>query len=742
MKATTLRIVITSAAILTSGLVVGCLAHWQKAAMELDKVAKYVEEFGTVTVSEPLLIENKGQFTIKYDRPVKEYVDSARTGVQGAVRRSSQETLDVQSAFRVRADLTSLLSSLQAAQPEKSPLLSRLENQLLTGVGTVGTFGNQLLAGAASIPTLQSVYDQIPTIVPLESMTPEQKALHAVIGTALSQAASATPETPSGGTSTPTEEDSSKNPPQGAGPDTDAAQETGEVTQTPPAFESLLPLDRPAKDVLSSQTFTAPLEIGDLPKQISERKALLIGVNDKATENILKYFLNPGRGAAGDKRAFFAVLQISCNPGWRTRSGYIAEANVKVSYAKEKADWDGKGSPVTSSRATPGRPQPFIVSVFPMLESQTLDLRNSIRSQIALATQLGVLLSAAGADAQSELLADYARRLEYDAATRNAIPLVTSYSNGTNFGYQIRPVFQALEQPADIESAAGRVLHPTAFPAVIMVILEKSELKPESEGGGGWTDIEFMVNARWSPAKRRWFTKRYCETKQLKNANRLDGIREHLIKVVSPKIAQGDGLDIQSHTAQELLRRYKLYESLGQGVTRFSELPLIPSVPSPAAITRVEPSEGWINADTALAIRGDNFAHSNNKSIVKQVIVGGVNCEFIVAGKKSIVALVPAGAFDGDPNPQDVTVVTTLNTDTKSGAVSFTRTRNYPPPDYPNITVTRDAEGRVTGIEIDGEGGATTRELLNAIRSILERENCCDNVEINFSASGSAKKGT
>ncbi|MCZ6699924.1 MAG: IPT/TIG domain-containing protein, partial [Planctomycetota bacterium] len=164
------------------------------------------------------------------------------------------------------------------------------------------------------------------------------------------------------------------------------------------------------------------------------------------------------------------------------------------------------------------------------------------------------------------------------------------------------------------------------------------------------------------------------------------------------------------------------------------------SQPGEPKIATVIPQEGWINAITALAIKGDGFAH-RGKSVVKQVIVGGTKCDFVVAGKKSIVALVPAGAFEGDTGKREVTVVTTVDTVTKNDAVEFTRTRTYPVSSSPKITLTRDAKGFVESIIVVGEGGATSRELLAAIRSILENERCCENVDISFSASGSAKTG-
>lgn len=615
----------------------GCAprAHWQVAASKLDDVAAAVDGFGTVAASEPLLVRDTGQFAIDVNRPVTDYIDAARTGVQGSARRSSERALDVSQKFQARADVTSVF--------------------------------NPLLAAGAAAPA----------------------------------------------------------PP-----------------TAPPAVDVTLPSDRPARGTLSSPTFTKPLD-QVFPTGLSERQALLVGVNDKITEGILKFLVHPGT-ISSNKKVFVGLLQISCQPGWRTRKGYVADVNIAFSYAK-KADvpptpaapgvgvkGTTNGSGFVSSLAVPGRVQPFTVAAFPSLESQTLDLRNSVRSQIAFANQLALVLKAGAADAQAQQLIDFANRLENDFASRNPIPVLTSYSNGASLGYQIRPSFQALAEPSSKDAGAGEILSPVSFPALFLLVCEEQELKD-------WTHVEVLVSSRWVPASKANSSNRFGEADRVANARRMDDAMNELRAAANAYPSEFGPDGISSYTAQELRRRLRLYEFAGVGVTRYSELPRTPAPAGPAAptIAAVEPHSGWKNDLTVLAIRGGGFA-DDSTPIVKRVIVGGIDCDFSVAGGGALVATVPSGAFDTGRGKaaapaQAVTVVTTrgIVTSAPPDVIVFDKERDESPsPTRPTIALQRDALGRVTSVVVSGDDKVSSADLLAAIRSILEHETCCEDVNV------------
>jgi hypothetical protein len=238
------------------------------------------------------------------------------------------------------------------------------------------------------------------------------------------------------------------------------------------------------------------LELGPLPSAISERKAQLIGINDKIAENILEYLVNP-KDIPSNKKVFIGVLQVSCNPGWRTKQGYIGDVKIFPEYAKAQEVKGNNGPYLLSYQKD--RHQPMVVSAFPFIEAQTLDLRNSYRQQVAFATYLAGVFQAQGATTQAQMMSDFVDRLEGDAASRNVLPVISSYSDGRTFGYQIIPAFQALGEPTDYESGPENILHPVTFPALVLIVADKKELTSEKEGGRGWTHLALNVTSQWIP---------------------------------------------------------------------------------------------------------------------------------------------------------------------------------------------------------------------------------------------------
>jgi hypothetical protein len=927
-------------------LLIPACNHWDRAAAELDGVAAYLEKYGTVTASEPLLLRNDGQFAIKYDRDVKEYIDAARTQAQVAIRRADSRALDVQFAAQAKIDLADLLKSLSALRPPAE-------------ASALDALRGQLVGSAASLDTVKAVYEQAGKLAPLATMTPQQAAAYAVIGGILERAAKkkadaesagstgdgATGGDPGAGATAKTTTAKETESVEGAGPDTDAAkEESGEVQQT----DSLFPKERAAKAVLDSQTFSAPLKVPDsLPSQISERQALLVGVNDKATENILKYLLNPGAGVGANKKVYLAVLQVSCQPGWETTKGYTAEVTVSVGYARpdstgsegeanKKSEVDeaiaeyrvaaGRinslvevllganialaeqdtvtdcksptGTPATSPivsptrrlvqefgaeyvvaaqmldalkkkkdstktsdlaskaqqaakelenlycyaletarakqkiqlsrdaedaadalRATsqPGetatvvknlsRPaltraiqrswnsehvdlggsaripkkslppevlsriepsdtaqrmleqqrtqlhggaqvmsaqlaaaatkasaviaalassasssgagklnnlarsfdsasggQPFVISVFPSLEAQTVDLRNSVRDQLALAMQLQASLNLGQSSAAGGVLSDYVKRLEYDAASRNAVPIVTAFSNGTNFGYQIRPVTEALNIQTGTQGqnkGAIQRLYPASFPALILLICDADDVE-------AYTHVEFMVSSRWIP-NDVWKC-RSSENDRIENARRLDRARYHVLRgreqwdgrlrekptgersgwesdiagpnlpwfgqqpiyetykrfadLTAPLPVGGGsgpkpkptylsaGLPSMLNQYEEIRRRLAMYESKGIGISRYSRFPEYPGPAEkppvrPVRVYGAKPDIAWSNADSVFVVYGEGFTRGS-ESVVKQVVVAGTACEPIVANDSTLLVAVPPGVFGQD----------------------------------------------------------------------------------------------
>jgi hypothetical protein len=73
----------------------------EKAASKLDKLDKKLEEWGTVTISEPIVLENKGQFNIDLILKTEDNIARARTQVDASVLATRQTALDVQTAVGI-----------------------------------------------------------------------------------------------------------------------------------------------------------------------------------------------------------------------------------------------------------------------------------------------------------------------------------------------------------------------------------------------------------------------------------------------------------------------------------------------------------------------------------------------------------------------------------------------------------------------------------------------------------------
>ncbi|MBX7258586.1 MAG: hypothetical protein K1Y02_19655 [Candidatus Hydrogenedentes bacterium] len=724
--------------------------HVKKAATSLAKVERLVDAWGTASISIPLLVENKGQFALDYSKDPKEYVESAKSGYQGTVQRSLEQSLNIQTSSQTQLDLNGFIQFIQSLGPKKVDLSISPAN------GGEGTTEGEGGTGDTSTGTTT---DTAATV-------------------AKAAAAAATGNKGilfSGG------QGGFKF---GEGPDTSLSIERGEVAPSTPALTSKLPLTNQAAGVLSSEKFAAPLPAATPPSAISERQALLIGLNDKLTENVLKYLANPA-GISKTQKAYLAIFEVSCNPGWKTRKGYICDINVTLDYARPKnasgeravgarrsfapapqKQGDGAGSSdkedpfeddfeYSSLEDTNSR-QPSALSIFPSTEAQVLDLRNSEREQIALASYLSALLMGAGQQHMSEVMGSYAERLSYDAATRTPIPVVTSYTDGWSFGFRVMPSFQALGDPLDKEKGSANVLNPYSFPAVVLLICEEGELDVSKKG---WDRIVFQTSSRWIPAERRdyvgtaipmskYFSRyvlnlpdarpmRFAMSQRIGMATELGRAMEEM------ELAVDQGGRIWGDELGELERRYRTLEAQALGESVLCPIPPQPAKPTykdleDAKRITFEPDHGWFNAPTAIAISGAGLS-KGNVSVVKAVQVGGRECTLVATGVNTVVALVPAWheviAGNGSTSPSaKVTVVTNEGLLTSDNAITFDRKLPSASAD-PTIEVERNANGLVTKITVAGTDEVSGSALLQAIKDILEAQDVDVDVKLDLKTS-------
>jgi hypothetical protein len=225
-------------------------------------------------------------------------------------------------------------------------------------------------------------------------------------------------------------------------------------------------------------TFSTPANINGLTPATDERDAVEKGINDKTAENLLEYLLNPTVNS-NKEAVVFGVMQATCQPGQRTRNGYVGELDVNLMYAKNGAAWDTNI-------------YPQVLGVLPLMDTKNLEFRNSNESQIELALALQAAFAAKGMTAAANLLSDYVKREQANVDTRNQDPVVTTYANNDTFGFQIYPSLTAVEQPGKSSSKAGYNLEPVTFPLVVAVLVNKDLI-----ASNAIDSVEVRPQTRW-----------------------------------------------------------------------------------------------------------------------------------------------------------------------------------------------------------------------------------------------------
>jgi hypothetical protein len=200
---------------------------------------------------------------------------------------------------------------------------------------------------------------------------------------------------------------------------------------------------------------------------------LNLTANDYVRKQVLEWTSSPDQRSLGDNKVLLAaVLTVSVRPGSRTSAGYIGEIDVRVQYARKE------GEDIVPAPATR---HPLAFAIFPGLDSQVLDLEASKQRQ----QTLSVLLEAATAQASGGVKADLFRLLGHDLGAVTALNTVVGYNmSGRHFGWHFYPRIQAQADPASMSSGPGRVLQPQSFPALVFILMDKSDLPPALWGTG------------------------------------------------------------------------------------------------------------------------------------------------------------------------------------------------------------------------------------------------------------------
>jgi len=566
------------------------------AGDSLDKMAAYLEEFGSASISSPLLsLPDPNIFAFNLKAGADEYYDGARTESQLKLAGFTQSALQFGAGAEVTVDPLAAAAYAENLARYKEEL--QAYRQARAADSSDAAQKRSLEKRAAELEA-QKLLDDLPSNATdaqkREAEAKRDRYLAEHLPTATTPAA---PEYPT--------------PPELWHPDSAMAA----------------PSPDPALSALSSkqlQPYLALMDkLGGPPSKLANRAAISIAAGDTATEAIFRVLGQPAEAAKfKDKRVLFGVSMVSVNPGWRTSTKYAADvamtieftyvsstrerlkvlaldpnkpkdkdtlASCDASVAGESLGLDVLASCLATS-VLDGRsvkfvipeelrppenyrgPSPLVAAVSPTSDSQVVDEAHSGRQQTAVALALGLALRQSGMSGQARSFLNYAKSQENDAASREAIAAVNSYSHsGGLIGFQVGP-----RQHADPSGGAGADLHRQSFPVLMVIGFDQRDLGIRFSGGGaadGHSErvtayepaLKLCESARWNRLERRhWYDRRpkseLARTEQLlKWTNELRPIEATAQAKVSPPSQE-------SRTA---------WDGLTDSIRRFARVPTV-----------------------------------------------------------------------------------------------------------------------------------------------------------------------
>jgi hypothetical protein len=531
-----------------------------------------------------------------------------------------------------------------------------------------------------------------------------------------------------------------------------------------------------ARKTLSSPAFAALCSLATGPDKLPNRASIMQGSNDFVTAKLMEAVTYPT--VDPNKRVIFGIVQVTCLPGYRTRKGYSAQINFTLEYAgvprtplkreetmqfpgldripqrsatgtsdglfltpKSVIDRGTSGGPMgfRPTVLARGRTVPSVHSVLPLLDAQTFDLQRSDRAQLALAALIQAVAPVQGMQVDLDNLTNYIRREQRDLETRNAIPLVTSYTDGNIFGFQIEPQIQALGNPTERRAKPASVLHPVTFPALVTVIVDDSVLAAltASYPNVDWYNLSVQVDSRWIDMDPFWraspstlfIDERFEVTERAKLARLIDRAAERLSRDTSDRREQN------AREQNAMVARLEQLESQVLAERRITRLPKKQTESSEPRIASVYPSIARLEGTTTFVLELENLWEST--SVTAAYIEGAqavpVDTTNLAEGYVTL-EYDPSRFGDGREAFSSPIVLATNHGLLASAPVSFTyKGPAAAPPSDPTFELSRDAEGRITAIRFKREGGAITPEqILQALAIVTAKDSYDPNLKITF----------
>lgn len=640
----------------------GCQPSWvKKIGSELDSMAKGREKFGTISLSEPILVESKRDQPSPFDFTLTtgpdDYYKDARSTVQGKMASSYQFVRDSGLDLSIQGDI-SALAAYTAELKQYAQKLAAIEAQ------------NKFRAEARD-------FEAQKVIAALPDNATEEQLLEAQARAAEIRAGEDTIAVPEFPTPTPVQPSNNSPPPSNGAAGKDITKFLGLLEGTP-----------------------------DL--KISNRSAINTASGDTVTEAIFTILGNPAKTAQfKDKLMLFGVSMVSITPGYVTKEGYTGELSVacdyyydiarrdllkkilKVEVNKKDGDKDKKlieliGEVLAPDpncnydpNSVPLRYQksfreefiPLAAAVSPMTDVDALDLSSSIRNQTFSAMKISAALSYAGLGGQAKVFDKWAKKLEQDTQTRTSYAAVTSFSNGPHFGFRIRPRLKAIKDDTALVKTPGYELEDQSFPVAVIVGIDTDDLKLGFKEVKGKLvayepTIEFHQTVNWLPNKEvslwdmlngnhLWEKLR---GNQLTETKRLEWLDSYNKAKKETKAVKDDPnfCDPNYNYPKDYFEKYvdNRIELLGTQIlgtfsTQYLPVEFLAGKPIKKKPTVNNPSKvfnSWYDAPSTYVIDGNNF-----EGQVLGANIEGQPCEVKVVGDK--IALITSSGWAPRPDP-------------------------------------------------------------------------------------------
>jgi hypothetical protein len=515
----------------------GSLADVRAVGDAMDALARQAEEWGTMQMSAPLLVEPGTNYNFNLQRGASNYFNEAKSEIQAATAALNQQSQSL--SLALQAQNNSALTNAPAANTSSN--LPNSSNVAGSTTNSQGVFNAaQFTQFLGLLNSLNAPSPALNNSAALNIAAGDQatEAIFRLLGDPEKAAQYAGRKVMFGVVTV------SVNP--GFRTRKDYAADLGVVPRFEYLDARLAVVKRLAQDTnLTDHVRAAVLVSYHLESDTNFiGKIKWLGKNPPDFEEIKTEQLT-----ASNQGAKLNILKIETGTAKEDSGALRARAQEYESMELEHEKLITKLSrEVPQELQTNSSSVPLCTPISPLASMDVTDEASSLRNQNSFALSLAGLLQKAGLQAQASAFEQYAKRSEQDAHSRTALAVVNTYSAGGGlFGWQVGPRFRAMDDPGVKKSGApANVLDRQTFPSLLLIALNQEDFYPHLRinDDGRVTVLEpylaFRTVSRWLPLKHGWWgrlwQKRFSETELLETSANLVHVRNLLTNLVTNSV--------------------------------------------------------------------------------------------------------------------------------------------------------------------------------------------------------------